>query len=44
VQQAGGKVYDFKGGKDYIYGKEIVASNSHIADELISIIKSAYAE
>jgi myo-inositol-1(or 4)-monophosphatase len=43
VQQAGGKVYDFKGSDDYIYGKEIVASNSHIADEFISFIKSAYA-
>jgi myo-inositol-1(or 4)-monophosphatase len=42
IRQAGGKVYDFKGGDDYIFGKEIVASNSNIADEFSGIIKSAY--
>lgn len=29
LQEAGGKVTDFKGGEDYLYGKEIVASNTN---------------
>ncbi len=33
VQQAGGKVGDFHGGKNYIFGKEIVASNGVLFDE-----------
>jgi myo-inositol-1(or 4)-monophosphatase len=33
VQQAGGKVGDFHGGKNYIFGKEIVASNGILFDE-----------
>jgi len=30
VQQAGGKVSDFSGGDNYLFGKEIIASNSTI--------------
>jgi myo-inositol-1(or 4)-monophosphatase len=33
VQQAGGKVSDFKGGDNYIFGHEVVASNSRVFDE-----------
>ena len=33
VQQAGGKVCDFKGGTNYIFGKEIVASNALVHEE-----------
>lgn len=33
VQQAGGQVGDFKGGDDYIFGGEVVASNSNIYNE-----------
>ena len=42
VQQAGGKVYDFKGGDDYIFGKEITASNNALAEEFLGIIKSGF--
>lgn len=38
VQNAGGIVTDFKGGNDYIFGKEIVASNANISKELGSLI------
>lgn len=34
VQKAGGKLADFRGGEDYIYGKEVVAANSGIFEEL----------
>jgi myo-inositol-1(or 4)-monophosphatase len=42
IQRAGGKVYDFSGGDNYIFGKEIVSSNSTLSEELIGIVKSAF--
>jgi myo-inositol-1(or 4)-monophosphatase len=39
VQQAGGKVSDFKGEENYIFGKEIVASNSAVFSEFLSAVK-----
>lgn len=38
VQQAGGKVCDFKGGDDYIFGKEIIATNAATNQEFKKII------
>ncbi len=38
VQEAGGKVTDFDGGDNYIFGKEINASNGYIHTELSTII------
>lgn len=38
VQQAGGKVTDFKGGNDYIFGKELVAVNAYLHDEFAKIV------
>lgn len=40
VQQAGGKTADFSGNGDYVFGKEIVASNAKVFDEFMTIIKS----
>jgi myo-inositol-1(or 4)-monophosphatase len=42
VQQAGGKVFDFTGGENYIFGKQIVASNNAISEELSGIVKSVF--
>lgn len=39
VQQAGGKVTDFKGGNNYIFGKEVVAGNANCFDEFLSTVK-----
>jgi len=39
VQQAGGRVTDFKGGTDYIFGKEIVAGNAACFDEFLNTVK-----
>lgn len=33
VQNAGGRVSDFSGGTNYIFGKEIIATNNHIHSE-----------
>lgn len=39
VQQAGGKVSDFKGGTDYIFGAELLASNSILHESLLDAVK-----
>lgn len=36
VQQAGGKVTDFGGGENFIFGREILATNKHIHNELLN--------
>jgi myo-inositol-1(or 4)-monophosphatase len=35
VKQAGGIVTDFKGGDDFIFGRELIASNANIAAEFL---------
>jgi len=42
VQEAGGKVTDFKGGDNYVFGKEIIASNSKTHEELLGEISSIW--
>ena len=42
VEEAGGLVTDFKGGKNYLFGKEIIASNKHIKKELLDKIKGSF--
>lgn len=41
VKQAGGKVNDFSGGNNYIFGKEIVATNNIINNEFMKIVKNS---
>lgn len=41
LQQAGGKVTDFKKRHDYIFGKELVATNGHIHEILMENIINA---
>jgi myo-inositol-1(or 4)-monophosphatase len=38
VQQAGGKVCDFKGGQDFIFGKSIVACNAGVFEEFMGAL------
>lgn len=38
VQQAGGKVTDFSGGKNFLFGGELCASNTSIHEEMLHII------
>lgn len=42
VQQAGGKVSDFTGGNNYLFGREIVATNTHTHQQLLSKIKQHF--
>ncbi len=39
VQQAGGKVSDFKGGNNYLFGQEIVSGNALMFDEFLEAVK-----
>jgi myo-inositol-1(or 4)-monophosphatase len=39
IQQAGGVVTDFSGGSNYLYGNEIIATNSKLKDEFHKIIQ-----
>ncbi len=38
IEEAGGKVTDFQGGNNFIFGRELVAS-CHIQDEMLSVIQ-----
>jgi len=40
VQQAGGQVCDFSGEKNYIFGKEIIATNSAVYSEFKDVVKN----
>ncbi len=39
VQEAGGKVTDFSEGRDFVFGRQIVASNEKIHDQLLQELK-----
>ena len=39
LQQAGGRLSDFSGGDNFIFGKELVAANSAVFDEFLEVIQ-----
>ncbi len=44
VQEAGGKVVDFNGGNDFLYGGEIVASSENAFEEVFNVIQEGFIE
>jgi len=42
VQEAGGVISDFSGGKNYLFGKEMVAANPLVMPEFMDIIQPAF--
>jgi len=44
VQQAGGIVSDFKGGHDFIHGREIVCGNPAVYPELLGVIRRYFEQ
>lgn len=42
VQEAGGRVCDFQGGDNYLFGKEMISSNGLIHDELLEVIREGF--
>ncbi|MBK8847938.1 MAG: inositol monophosphatase [Bacteroidetes bacterium] len=44
VENAGGTVTDFKGGNDFIFGEEIITSNTHIHAEFLTVVKEKFEQ
>jgi len=42
VKEAGGKVGDFRGGDNYLFGKEMIASNPFIFQEIVTVVEEAF--
>jgi myo-inositol-1(or 4)-monophosphatase len=42
VQNAGGMVCDFRGGDDFLFGKEIIAINKETANEFLEIFSENF--
>jgi myo-inositol-1(or 4)-monophosphatase len=42
VEQAGGKVSDFSGSNNYVFGREIIATNSAMYDEFLGVVKKYF--
>lgn len=42
VNEAGGRVCDFKGGDDYLFGEELIATNSHLHQPVLDVIKENF--
>jgi myo-inositol-1(or 4)-monophosphatase len=42
VQQAGGKVTDFQGGDDFIFGKSLISGNGLVHGEMLEVVKKFY--
>ncbi|MFN8284470.1 MAG: inositol monophosphatase family protein [Chitinophagales bacterium] len=42
VKEAGGKVTDFSGNNNWLFGKEIIACNTEIADEFLDVINENF--
>ncbi len=40
IEQAGGKIADFQGGQNWLYGREIIASNPYIFDDFVKTVRS----
>ena len=42
VAEAGGKVVDFKGGYNFLFGAELIAGNANVVDELQKVIEGKF--
>ena len=42
LQEAGGKIYDFKGGNNWLHGRQILGSNPNISEAILKIIKEEF--
>lgn len=43
VKEAGGKVIDFKGGKNFVFGAELIAGSPSVTDELKDVIEKFFS-
>lgn len=42
LQQAGGKITDFSGEENYLFGQELIATNKNVFDELFEVIEKKF--
>lgn len=42
LQEAGGKLYDFKGGNNWLHGRQILGSNPYISEDILKVIKEKF--
>lgn len=42
VEQAGGRVTDFQGGDDFIFGRSLIASNGFVHDEMLAVVREFF--
>lgn len=43
VKEAGGRISDFDGKDDFIFGREVMASNSNIYDEMLEVVRKHFS-
>ncbi|HNR19657.1 MAG TPA: inositol monophosphatase family protein [Bacteroidia bacterium] len=43
IEEAGGKIGDFSGGDNALFGKEIISTNSAVYDEFLDVVKSKFS-
>jgi myo-inositol-1(or 4)-monophosphatase len=44
IQQAGGEVSDFSGGNNFVFGKEIIATNQNVFNEFLEVVKEKFKD
>lgn len=44
IEEAGGKIGDFSGGDNFLFGKEIISTNSGIYKEFLGVVKECFRE
>lgn len=44
VKEAGGKLSDFQGGENYIFGKEMIATSPPIFEKTLEVVKTAFTK
>lgn len=44
VREAGGRVSDFRGGADYLFGEELVAAAPGVFDGVLAVVKEAHTQ
>ena len=43
IKEAGGKVSDFSGGDNYLFGKEIISTNAGVFHEFLGVVKEKFS-
>jgi myo-inositol-1(or 4)-monophosphatase len=42
LKEAGGEIYDFSGGDNWLHGRQILGSNPNISNAVLQIIKEEF--